>query len=509
MSQAGTFGTGGGGSGDIVTLTGNTGGAVSPDGSGNINVVGDGTTANVVGDNSTHTLTISSISGPVAVTYVNTTPYVVLPTDYFLDVDCSGGAITIQIPDTAVEGQSFIVKDLTGSAATNNITVTTVSGSTTIDNSTFYTIATNYYSIQITGNSQSAYDIALDYNPGVMTTASSDSGSATPSSNAITFAGGTGISTSASGSTVVITSTVNGGISEIDGNSGNVTGSTVVITTGASNAQGTAKFTGSGTIMTFTFSDSGNNIGIGTSSLASPSGSADNNAYGVLSGNSISAGATYNCLFGTTSGYSITSGSQNHAFGTQSLDNLLTGINNIAIGYTAGSNLAAAESNNIYLNNTGTASENNVLRIGSGTGTSAQQLNSSYISGIQTIAVTGNAVLVSSSDQLGVAASSRRFKNDIQAMDEESSSVYKLRPVTFVWNEHSSPGLKDAPKTRQTGLIAEEVHEVMPSLVILDKDQQPFSVKYEDLPALLLNELQKLKKSHDELALQVAALKGK
>lgn len=86
------------------------------------------------------------------VTNVNTTPYVVLPTDNFLAVDCSAQPITIQLPDTAVVGQSFTIKDSTGSSLTNNITVTTVSGSTLIDGLTSSVLNTPYASISVMGN---------------------------------------------------------------------------------------------------------------------------------------------------------------------------------------------------------------------------------------------------------------------------------------------------------------------------------------------------------------------
>ena len=128
--------------------------------------------------------------------------------------------------------------------------------------------------------------------------------------------------------------------------------------------------------------------------------------------------------------------------------------------------------------------QNNTLHIGSGTGTGNQQLNAAYISGIQGITVTGSAVLVSSTDQLGVAVSSRRFKDNIADMRDVSSPILDLRPVTFNYKVGDD-------KSGQTGLIAEEVAEIMPSLVVYDKEGLPQTVKYHELPSLLLNELQK------------------
>jgi hypothetical protein len=144
----------------------------------------------------------------------------------------------------------------------------------------------------------------------------------------------------------------------------------------------------------------------------------------------------------------------------------------------------------VLINSSGTAAESHVLRIGAGTGTSTQQLNKAFISGIQGITVTGTAVLVSSSDQLGIAVSSRKYKDNIEDMGDKSEALYKLRPTTFTY--------KESTETRY-GLIAEEVAEVFPNLVVYDKSGDPQTVMYHELPALLLNEIQKLKKEIDEL----------
>jgi len=136
----------------VNTLTGNSGGAVSPDGSYNINVVGSGGVS-VVGNPGTHTLTISS-SGSSSFTYtlVNTSPYVVLTTDVFLGVDSSGGAITIELPNAPATGRFYIIKDISGTAATHNITVTTVGGAVNIDAGTSFAMNTAYESIQVLFN---------------------------------------------------------------------------------------------------------------------------------------------------------------------------------------------------------------------------------------------------------------------------------------------------------------------------------------------------------------------
>jgi hypothetical protein len=80
-------------------------------------------------------------------------------------------------------------------------------------------------------------------------------------------------------------------------------------------------------------------------------------------------------------------------------------------------------------------------------------------------------------------------------MGDDSSPVMKLRPVTFTLKEYSD-------KSKQFGLIAEEVYEIFPEIVVLDKEGKPQSVQYHNLPALLLNEIQKLNKRIEQLEKQ-------
>lgn len=98
-----------------------------------------------------------------AVAYTNVTsgmsPYSVLNTDYYLSVDCSGGAVTLRFPNVPTAKQTWVVKDRTGSAATNNITITTPGGVVTIDGVTSYTIISNYGAINILANATPTYEI--------------------------------------------------------------------------------------------------------------------------------------------------------------------------------------------------------------------------------------------------------------------------------------------------------------------------------------------------------------
>ena len=163
---------------------------------------------------------------------------------------------------------------------------------------------------------------------------------------------------------------------------------------------------------------------------------------------------------------------------------------NVVIGTFAGENVSSDLTSSILINTGGNGDYTNSLQIGSGTGTGTQQLNSAYISGIRLATVTGTPVLVSSGDQLGIAASSERFKENIKTL--KNTNVLDLRPVSF--NYKSEP---DGPK--HFGLIAEEVHEVMPELVVLDDEGAPFTVQYYELPVLLLNEIQKLRNELNDL----------
>jgi hypothetical protein len=108
-------------------------------------------------------------------------------------------------------------------------------------------------------------------------------------------------------------------------------------------------------------------------------------------------------------------------------------------------------------------------------------------------------VVVSSDGQLGVVASSERFKKDIATMYKTSDGILSLRPVTFHYKT-------DTGETPQFGLIAEEVAKVNPALVLLGKDGKPFTVRYDAVNAMLLNEFLKEHRTVEELKNEVAAL---
>ena len=150
------------------------------------------------------------------------------------------------------------------------------------------------------------------------------------------------------------------------------------------------------------------------------------------------------------------------------------------MGNHAGFNLTTGDLN-IDIGALGIAGESATIRIGE----SADQTRT-FIAGITGVAVTGAPVVIDGSGQLGVAPSSTRFKNEIKPMDEASEAILALRPVTFRYKKEIDP-----QGTPQFGLVAEEVEKVNPDLVVHDKEGKPYSVRYEAVNAMLLNEFLK------------------
>ena len=122
----------------------------------------------------------------------------------------------------------------------------------------------------------------------------------------------------------------------------------------------------------------------------------------------------------------------------------------------------------------------------------------SNIYGVTTQSGTSAPVIVSNTGQLGTVASSERFKKNI-SMEKSSEAILSLRPVTF----HYKTDTQDIP---QFGLIAEEVAKVNPALVLPDKDGRPYTVRYDAVNAMLLNEFLKEHRKVEQLQKQVEAL---
>jgi len=104
------------------------------------------------------------------------------------------------------------------------------------------------------------------------------------------------------------------------------------------------------------------------------------------------------------------------------------------------------------------------------------------------------AVFVNGNNQLGTTTSSKRFKEDINPMDKASEAILTLKPVTFRYKKEIDPA-----GTSQFGLVAEEVEKVNPDLVVRDKEGKPYSVRYDQVNAMLLNEFLKEHRKVEEL----------
>jgi hypothetical protein len=200
----------------------------------------------------------------------------------------------------------------------------------------------------------------------------------------------------------------------------------------------------------------------------------------------------YNTAVGYFSLRGDATGSFNTAVGAGALLGN-TGDQNTALGLAAGLNLTTGQAN-ICIGSgvTGVAGDNNTIRIGDNLGITGGAAHC-YIGGIYSqVAVNGVPVYVNENHKLGVGISSRRFKEHIKPMDNASTAILALKPVTFYYT-------KDAKKTPCFGLIAEDVAKVNPDLVVRDEEGKPFAVRYEHVNAMLLNEFLKEHKTVQEL----------
>jgi hypothetical protein len=256
----------------------------------------------------------------------------------------------------------------------------------------------------------------------------------------------------------------------------------------------------------------GNNTAIGYNALQYNTSGNNNTAVGTYA-LQLNTNGSYNTALGewalggytegngsgnTASGYyALTynnNGNNNTANGYLALEYLgngngAGGTNNIALGYLAGANFTENESGNIDIGNEGVAGENYIIRIG----TKGTQTNA-FIAGISGVTAAGGvAVYVNANGQLGTLNSSARFKKDIQSMGEASDVLLSLHPVTFKYKAELDPqGLP------QFGLVAEEVEKVDPDLVARDEQGKIYTVRYEAVNAMLLNEFLKQHRTVEE-----------
>jgi hypothetical protein len=203
----------------------------------------------------------------------------------------------------------------------------------------------------------------------------------------------------------------------------------------------------------------------------------------------------WNVGVGASALYGNLTGIGNVAAGQEALSQLTDGSYNIAIGLKAGEFITG--SNNIAIGNNGVSGESGAIRIGTeGTHTAT------YIAGINAAPLTSGtavAVGITADGQLGVRASSARFKEAIKPMDKASEAILDLKPVIFRYKKQLDP--KSVP---QFGLVAEEVAKVDPDLVVTDKQSKPFTVRYDEVNTMLLNEFLKEHQKVQELQATVA-----
>jgi len=181
-----------------------------------------------------------------------------------------------------------------------------------------------------------------------------------------------------------------------------------------------------------------------------------------------------------------TTGDNNTADGFQALVNNTTGSFNIALGNAAGSDVRTAD---------------DVICIGA---VGADVSHSCYIGNIfNQSSPSGLAVFVNSDGKLGTIMSSSRFKEDVKPMDKTSEAILALQPVTFRYKKDFDP-----TGTLQFGLVAEDVAKVNPDLVVRDKEGKPYSVRYDQVNAMLLNEFLKERKKIEDQQETIAQLKS-
>jgi hypothetical protein len=224
-----------------------------------------------------------------------------------------------------------------------------------------------------------------------------------------------------------------------------------------------------------------NNTAVGSNALSSNTSGNSNTAIGrdALSSNNI---GNNNTAVGRDALLANTTGESNVAIGRGALAFNPAGDSNLAIGIDAGNQVTTAS---------------NVICIGH---TGADVSDSTWISniyGVTTQSGTTAPVIVSNTGQLGTVASSERFKKNIATMEKSSEAILSLRPVTF----HYKTDTQDIP---QFGLIADEVAKVNPALVLPDKDGRPYTVRYDAVNAMLLNEFLKEHRTVNELRATVA-----
>jgi len=249
----------------------------------------------------------------------------------------------------------------------------------------------------------------------------------------------------------------------------------------------------------------GSNNAVGESALLSNITASANTAIGdVALANNDSSGlgqAGANTAVGAGALFSNLDGDSNNALGFDALGSNTTGIRNNAVGFDALANNTSG-SNNIAIGDSAgqnVTTAGNVICIGANVA-GANVSSSCYIGSIFGETSSGGAaVFINSAGKLGTIMSSQRFKEEIKPMDEASEALFALKPVTFRYKKEI-----DAAGTSQFGLVAEEVEKVNADLVVRDKEGKPYSVRYDQVNAMLLNEFLKAHQRMEEQGATIA-----
>jgi len=206
----------------------------------------------------------------------------------------------------------------------------------------------------------------------------------------------------------------------------------------------------------------------------------------------------FNTAIGQNALTFTTSGNENVAVGHGALSQNATGSYNIGIGSVAGQKLSTG-SHNIEIGNQGTATDNRIIRIGE-----LRTHKNTYMAGISGVTVAaGVAVIIDDKGHLGTVTSSARYKEAIKPMDKSSEAIFSLNPVSFRYKQKLDP-----QRILQFGLVAEEVADVNPDLVARDEDGKPYTVRYEAVNAMLLNEFLKEHKKVEDQANKIERLEN-
>jgi hypothetical protein len=253
--------------------------------------------------------------------------------------------------------------------------------------------------------------------------------------------------------------------------------------------------TATGSLALF-FNTTGNaNTATGAFALTSNTTGFNNTAHGISALKFNSTG-----IRNTANGFGAllnnTTGNDNTATGFSALISNTTGSQNVALGFKAGIDITTGD-RNIDIGNPGHAGESNTIRIGR-----IQDQTATFIAGISGATVpTGVAVIVDADGHLGTTTSSARFKEAIKPMDKTSEAILALNPVTFRYKHELDPA-----GIPQFGLVAEEVEKVNPDLVARDEQGKPYSVRYDAVNAMLLNEFLKEHRKVEQLEKQIESL---